>query len=90
MKIATWNINGVKARIESLVVWLKQTSPDVVCLQEIKSQTELFPAADIEALGYNVAVHGQKGFNGVALLSKTPMVFLRSSTSMRSVTATTN
>ncbi len=77
MKIATWNINGVKARIESLIVWLKQTSPDVVCLQEIKSQTELFPAADIEALGYNVAVHGQKGFNGVALLSKAPMEDIR-------------
>ena len=73
MKIATWNINGVKARIDGLVAWLKQTTPDVVCLQEIKSQTEAFPAADIEALGYNVAVHGQKGFNGVALLSRHPM-----------------
>lgn len=70
MKIATWNINGVKARIDSLTTWLKQAAPDVVCLQEIKSQTDAFPAADIEALGYNVAVHGQKGFNGVALLSK--------------------
>ena len=77
MKIATWNINGVKARIESLVAWLKQAEPDVVCLQEIKSQTELFPAADIEALGYHVAVHGQKGFNGVALLSKAPMEDIR-------------
>ncbi len=73
MKIATWNINGVKARIDSLVTWLKQADPDVVCLQEIKSQTDAFPAADIEALGYNVAVHGQKGFNGVALLSKLPL-----------------
>ena len=77
MKIATWNINGVKARIESLIAWLKQAEPDVVVLQEIKSQTELFPAADIEALGYNVAVHGQKGFNGVALLSKQPMQDIR-------------
>ena len=77
MKIATWNINGVKARIEGLTTWLKQTAPDVVCLQEIKSQTELFPAADIEALGYNVAVHGQKGFNGVALLSKRPLEDVR-------------
>ncbi len=70
MKIATWNINGVKARIDSLITWLKETEPDVVCLQEIKSVDEGFPAEGIEALGYNVAVHGQKGFNGVALLSK--------------------
>jgi exodeoxyribonuclease III len=73
MKIATWNINGVKARIEPLLVWLKEASPDLVCLQEIKSVDEGFPAADIEALGYNVAVHGQKGFNGVAILSKLPL-----------------
>jgi exodeoxyribonuclease III len=73
MKIATWNINGVKARIEPLLVWLKEASPDLVCLQEIKSVDEGFPSADIEALGYNVAVHGQKGFNGVALLSKLPL-----------------
>lgn len=79
MKIATWNINGVKARIDSLITWLKQTEPDVVCLQEIKSQTEAFPAAEIEALGYNVAVHGQKGFNGVALLSKMPLEDVRRS-----------
>ena len=73
MRIATWNINGVKARIEGLVTWLRETSPDVVCLQEIKSIDEGFPAGDIEALGYNVAVHGQKGFNGVALLAKMPL-----------------
>jgi len=77
MKIATWNINGVKARIESLLTWLKSAEPDVVCLQEIKSVTEGFPSADIEALGYNVAVHGQKGFNGVALLSKHPLEDVR-------------
>ena len=70
MRIATWNINGIKARIDGLLAWLKETQPDVVCLQEIKSVNEGFPAADIEALGYSVAVHGQKGFNGVALLSK--------------------
>ena len=73
MKIATWNINGVKARIDGLVAWLRTAAPDVVCLQEIKCQTEAFPAAEVEALGYNVAVHGQKGFNGVALLSKAPL-----------------
>jgi exodeoxyribonuclease III len=72
MKIATWNINGVKARIDSLTRWLTETKPDVVCLQEIKTQDEGFPTEAIEALGYNVAVHGQKGFHGVALLSLRP------------------
>ncbi|MGE0626935.1 MAG: exodeoxyribonuclease III [Hyphomicrobiaceae bacterium] len=73
MKIATWNINGVKARIEQLKSWLAAVAPDVVCLQEIKSVEENFPGADIEALGYNIAVHGQKGFNGVAVLSRSPL-----------------
>ena len=73
MKIATWNINGIKARIERLCDWLKEASPDIACLQEIKSLDDLFPAAPIEALGYNVVTHGQKGFNGVAILSKTPL-----------------
>ena len=72
MKIATWNINGVKARIDTAAAWLKSASPDVACLQEIKCRDELFPVQVFEDLGYNVAVHGQKGFNGVALLSKTP------------------
>lgn len=71
MKIVTWNINGVRARIENLCAWLKESDPDIVCLQEIKSQDENFPRADIEALGYHVETHGQKGFNGVAILSKT-------------------
>ena len=71
MKIATWNINGVKARIETLLTWLAEAKPDVACLQEIKSVDEGFPTEAIEAAGYNVAVHGQKGFNGVALLSRT-------------------
>jgi exodeoxyribonuclease III len=70
MKIATWNINGVKARVETLLTWLGETKPDVVCLQEIKSVDEGFPTEAIEAAGYNVAVHGQKGFNGVAILSR--------------------
>jgi exodeoxyribonuclease-3 len=72
MKIATWNINGVKARIDSALTWLRQAAPDVVCLQEIKSEDQAFPASAFEDLGYNVAVHGQKGFNGVAILSKLP------------------
>lgn len=70
MKIATWNINGVKARIDNLRQWLTDSAPDIVCLQEIKSVDENFPRFEIEALGYHVETHGQKGFNGVALLSK--------------------
>ena len=72
MRIATFNINGVRARIEALSAWLKEAEPDVVCLQEIKTVDEGFPTGEIEALGYNVATHGQKGFNGVAILSKRP------------------
>ena len=70
MKIVTWNINGVRARIENLLHWLKEADPDIVCLQEIKTQDEGFPRLEIEALGYHVETHGQKGFNGVAILSK--------------------
>jgi exodeoxyribonuclease-3 len=70
MKIATWNINGVKARIETLLTWLKESAPDVVCLQEIKSLDEAFPREAVEEAGYRVATHGQKGFNGVAILSR--------------------
>lgn len=72
MKIATWNINGIKARLETVKTWLVAASPDIACFQEIKSVDENFPAEVFEELGYNVAVHGQKGFNGVALLSKLP------------------
>ncbi|HVW91544.1 MAG TPA: exodeoxyribonuclease III [Devosia sp.] len=70
MRIATWNINGIKARLGLVELWLKQHQPDVVCLQEIKSVDEAFPRAEIEALGYNIETHGQKGWNGVAILSK--------------------
>ena len=70
MKITTWNINGVKARIEGAVQYLKEASPDVICFQEIKSIDEGFPRGAFEDLGYNVETHGQKGFNGVAILSK--------------------
>jgi len=70
MKIATWNINGVRARIGNLTHWLGESAPDIVCLQEIKSVDDQFPRAEIEALGYNVETHGQKGFSGVAILSK--------------------
>ena len=78
MKIATWNINGIKARIENLLIWLKESSPDIACLQEIKSVDADFPRLEIEALGYHVETHGQKGFNGVALLSKSsPLEVMR-------------
>jgi len=70
MKIATWNINGIKARLETALTWLAQAEPDIVCLQEIKSINEGFPAERFEELGYSIALHGQKGFNGVAILSK--------------------
>ena len=70
MKIASWNINGVKARIDNLLHWLNESRPDIVCLQEIKTQDEGFPRLEIEALGYHVETHGQKGFNGVAILSR--------------------
>jgi len=70
MRIATWNVNSVRQRLDSLVAWLGERQPDVVCLQEVKCETNAFPREPIEALGYNVAVHGQKTFNGVALLSK--------------------
>ncbi|TGS84856.1 exodeoxyribonuclease III [Mesorhizobium sp. M3A.F.Ca.ET.174.01.1.1] len=72
MKIVTWNINGVRARIGNLTHWLTESAPDIVCLQEIKTVDEQFPRAEIEALGYNVETNGQKSFNGVALLSKLP------------------
>lgn len=69
MKIATFNINGIKARLPRLLEWLAETRPAVACLQEIKSQDEGFPAAEIEALGYAAIWHGQKSFNGVAILA---------------------
>jgi Exonuclease III len=72
LRIATWNINGIKARIELLLRWLEEEKPDIVGLQEIKSLDEGFPRSEIEALGYNVETHGQKSWNGVALLSKMP------------------
>lgn len=72
MRIATWNINGVKARLEALLKWLAEEKPDIVVLQEIKTVDEGFPRLEIEALGYNVETHGQKSWNGVAILSLLP------------------
>ena len=70
MKIATFNVNGIKARIEVVPAWLQASKPDVAVLQEIKSVDEGFPREVFEDLGYRVETHGQKGFNGVAILSK--------------------
>jgi exodeoxyribonuclease-3 len=72
MRIATWNVNSIRQRMDNLQAWLKERAPDIVCLQEIKCTDDAFPREPFEALGYNVAVHGQKTFNGVALLSKLP------------------
>ncbi|MDN5788049.1 exodeoxyribonuclease III [Pseudorhodobacter sp.] len=73
MKLATFNINGIKARIEALPRWLEAAKPDAVALQEIKSVDENFPRALFEDMGYHVETHGQKGFNGVAILSRLPL-----------------
>lgn len=73
MKIASFNINGIKARLPALLDWLSESAPDVAVLQEIKSVDENFPREPIEDLGYVVETHGQKSFNGVAILSKLPL-----------------
>ncbi len=73
MKIASFNINGIKARINALPDWLDEAQPDVALLQEIKSVDEAFPREIFEDRGYSVESHGQKGFNGVAILSKLPL-----------------
>ena len=72
MRIATWNVNSIKQRLENIVTWVSARQPDIVCLQETKCIDEDFPRETFESLGYNVAIHGQKAFNGVALLSKLP------------------
>ncbi len=73
MKIATWNVNSIRIRVDAAVQWLSEAQPDVVCLQELKCQEDQFPREPFEALGYNCAVHGQKTYNGVAILSRRPM-----------------
>jgi exodeoxyribonuclease III len=77
MRIATWNVNSVKQRLEHLQTFLKNAEPDVVCLQELKCVDEAFPRAEIESAGYNVATHGQKAYNGVAILSRRPLEDVR-------------
>ena len=77
MRIATWNVNSINARLPTILQWFEEARPDVACLQEIKCVDERFPAEAFERLGYNVAVHGQKTYNGVALLSRTPLEDIR-------------
>ncbi len=77
MQIATWNVNSVRQRTEHLLRYLRDVGPDVLCLQELKCVDDAFPREEVEALGYNAAVHGQKGFNGVAILAKTPIEVTR-------------
>ena len=77
MRIATWNVNSVNARLETVLKWFREAAPDVACLQEIKCVDEKFPREAFESLGYNVAVNGQKTYNGVALLSKSPIEDIR-------------
>jgi exodeoxyribonuclease-3 len=72
MLISTWNVNSIKQRMDNVRAWLRERSPDVACLQETKCTDEAFPREALEELGYNVAIHGQKTFNGVAVLSKRP------------------
>ena len=72
MKIATWNVNSVKARLTHLLAWLEEAKPDVLCLQEIKCLDADFPALEIKGLGYHIETLGQRSYNGVAILSKEP------------------
>ena len=77
MRIATWNVNSVNARLQTVLAWLEAANPDVVCMQEIKTIDEKFPREEFERLGYNIETHGQKTYNGVAILSKYPMSDVR-------------
>lgn len=72
MRIATWNINGLKARFDFVSLWLEQRRPDIVGLQELKSHHDLFPFEEFQSLGYHALVHGEKAWNGVAILSREP------------------
>ncbi|MGK0222635.1 MAG: exodeoxyribonuclease-3, partial [Limisphaerales bacterium] len=73
MRIATWNVNGLRARLEFMALWLTSRQPDIVGLQELKTPTEDFPHEFFEDLGYHALIHGQKSWNGVGILSKKPM-----------------
>ena len=71
MKLATWNVNSIRARLDRLLAWLARENPDVVCLQELKVSDDAFPRVELEAAGWHAAIHGQKTYNGVAILART-------------------
>lgn len=73
MKIATWNVNSIRARLPRVTEWLHDSNPEILLVQEIKVVDDIFPREEIEDLGYNIAVHGQKTYNGVAIFSKFPI-----------------
>ena len=73
MKVASWNVNSLRARLGRVLDWLAREKPDVLCLQEIKAQEQDFPATEIRAAGYHTAVYGQKSYNGVAVLAREPL-----------------
>jgi len=73
MKIATWNVNSIRARMERLRAWLAAQAPDVLCLQETKVEDKAFPVEELESLGYRAAAYGQKTYNGVAVLARQPL-----------------
>jgi exodeoxyribonuclease-3 len=79
MKVASWNINSLRKRQDRLFAWLEATNPDVVCLQETKCPDDQFPALALQAAGYHSAYHGEKSYNGVAILAKTELCEIRSS-----------
>jgi exodeoxyribonuclease-3 len=70
LKVTTWNVNSIKARLERAMAWLEKAEPDILCLQELKVRDEDFPEAEIAEAGYHAAVHGQRTYNGVAILSR--------------------
>ena len=73
MRIATWNVNSVRTRLDQVCAWLAREQPEVLCLQETKVADDLFPLQAFEALGYAVTISGQKAYNGVAILSRLPL-----------------
>src|SRR4249920_1297732 len=74
MKLAAWNVNSLKVRLPHLIDWLAKAQPDIVCLQELKLEDAKFPRAELEAAGYQAAFSGQKTYNGVAILSRLPLL----------------
>lgn len=73
ISIAAWNVNSIRSRLQHLLDWLRSDKPDIVLLQELKCTDDVFPSMEIEELGYNIAIYGEKSYNGVAILSKFPL-----------------